>query len=36
MGEKKNAGRVSVVKRDSKSPLGRSVPSCEDNIKIDS
>lgn len=35
MGEKKNADRFSVVKHDDKSPLGRSIPSCEDNIKID-
>lgn len=35
MGEKKNADSVSVVKHDDKSPLGRSTPSCEDNIKID-
>jgi len=34
-GEKKNADSVSVVKHDDKSPLGRSTPSCEDNIKID-
>jgi hypothetical protein len=36
MGEKENADRVSVVKHDGNSPLGRSVCSCEDNIKIDS
>lgn len=35
MGKKKNADRVSVVKHDDKSPLGRSTPSCEYNIKID-
>jgi hypothetical protein len=35
MGKKKNADRFSVVKHDDKSPLGRSTPRCEDNIKID-
>jgi len=35
MGEKKNADRVSIVKHDNKSPLGRSTSSCEDNIKVD-
>jgi hypothetical protein len=32
---RKNADRVSVVKHGDKSPLGRSTPSCEYNIKID-